>query len=77
MTNLAKEKAVKENGLAAANVAFALRNIAQSESGRQSCIDAGAPLALTNLAKEEAVKENGLAAGNVADAYRQITGKAF
>jgi hypothetical protein len=31
----------------------------KSETGRQSCIDAGAPLALTELAKEKAVKENG------------------
>jgi hypothetical protein len=52
-------------------------NIAQSESGRQSCIDAGAPLALTNLAKEKAVKEDSTAAEGVADAYRQITGKAM
>jgi hypothetical protein len=69
---LAKEKAVKENGDAARNVATALGNIASSETGRQSCIDAGAPLALTNLAKEKAVKENGNAASNVASALGNI-----
>ena len=47
---LAKEKTVKENGSAARSVARALGNIAESDAGRQSCIDAGAPLALVALA---------------------------
>jgi hypothetical protein len=42
-------------------------------TGRQSCIDAGAPLALTELAKEKAVKENSDAARwNVAYALGNI-----
>jgi hypothetical protein len=69
---LAKVKAVKENGNAASNVAFSLYNIAKRETGRQSCIDAGAPLALTNLTKEKAVKENWNAAWNVARALGNI-----
>jgi hypothetical protein len=63
---------VKENGYAASNVANALGNIALSDTGRQSCIDAGAPLALVTLAGEKAVKENGNAAGNVACALGNI-----
>jgi hypothetical protein len=69
---LAKEKAVKENGYAASNVVFSLYNIAKCETGRQSCIDAGAPHALTELAKEKAVKENWNAAWNVARALGNI-----
>jgi hypothetical protein len=70
---LAKEKAVKENGEAAWNVSWALGKIACSEPGRQSCIDAGATLALTILAKEKAVKEYSNAAGNVAYALGYIS----
>jgi hypothetical protein len=40
------------------NVADALGNIAESDTGRQSCIDAGAPLALVTLSGEKSVKEN-------------------
>jgi hypothetical protein len=69
---LAKEKAVKENGSAASNVASALYKIALSEAGRQACIDAGATLALVTLSGEKAVKENGNAASNVAYALRNI-----
>jgi hypothetical protein len=69
---LAKEKAVKENGDAAEDVATALGNIAKSETGRQTCIDAGAPLALTELAKKKAVKENSEAAGTVSWALGNI-----
>jgi hypothetical protein len=36
--------------VAARYVADALRNIAESDTGRQSCIDAGVPLALTGHA---------------------------
>jgi hypothetical protein len=74
LTELAKEKAVKENSDAARNVAFALGNIAIRETGCQSCLDAGAPLELTELAKEKAVKEFYYAARNVANAYKIITG---
>jgi hypothetical protein len=63
---------VKEDGDAAGDVAYALGNIAESDAGRQSCIDAGAPLALTNLAKEKAVKENGYAAKWVAVALSKL-----
>jgi ankyrin repeat protein len=70
---LAKEKTVKENGDAARRVAFALGKIAKSETGVQSCIDAGAPLVLTELAKEKAVKEKSVAARNVAWALRNIS----
>jgi hypothetical protein len=69
---LAKEKAVKEYGDAAGNIARALRHITNSKTGRQSCIAAGAPLALTELAKEKAVKENSEAAEDVAYALRNI-----
>jgi hypothetical protein len=72
LTELAKEKAVKEDSEAARNVAFALCNIACSETGRQSCIAAGAPLALVALAKEKTVKENSEAASNVAAALGHI-----
>jgi hypothetical protein len=72
LTDLAKEKAVKENSDAVRDIAIALGYIAWSESGRQSCIAAGAPLALTDLAKEKAVKEDARPAGNVADALRKI-----
>jgi hypothetical protein len=72
LVTLSGEKSVKENGNAASNVASALGKIAKSDTGRQSCIDAGAPLALTELAKENAVKENGNAAGNVAYALGNI-----
>ena len=72
LTELAKEKSVKENSDAAGCVAKALGNIAASETGRQSCIDAGAPLALTELAKEKAVKENSDAVKYVARALRNI-----
>jgi hypothetical protein len=72
LTDLAKEKAVKEYSGAAKCVAEALRHITKSESGRQSCIAAGAPLALTDLAKEMAVKENSGAARFVAYALCNI-----
>jgi hypothetical protein len=64
---------VKDNSKAANNVAYALSNIAKSEVGRQSCIDAGAPLALVTLAGEKAVKETNYAAGNVAFALYNIS----
>jgi hypothetical protein len=57
--------------LAPGRIAGALSAIAESETGRQSCIDAGAALALTELAREKVVKENGawgvaIALGNIA-----------
>jgi ankyrin repeat protein len=55
---LAKEKAVKENEDAAENVAEALYNIALSESGRQACINSGAPSALVLLSQQEVVIAN-------------------
>jgi ankyrin repeat protein len=69
---LSGEKAVKDNSYAAGNVASALMNIAKSEPGRQSCIDAGAPLALVTLSGEKAVKENSETAENVALALGNI-----
>jgi hypothetical protein len=57
---------VKENSYAASNVASALGNIAESDTGRQSCIDAGASLALVTLSGEKSVKEDGNAARYVA-----------
>jgi hypothetical protein len=44
----------------------------ESDTGRQSCIDAGAPLALVTLSGEKSVKENGNAASNVARALGNI-----
>ena len=61
-----------EYAVTARYVALSLSNIAKSDRGRQSCIDAGAPLALTELAKEKAVKENRSAAVNVALALGNI-----
>jgi hypothetical protein len=55
---LAKEKVVKENEDAAENVAEALYNIALSESGRQACINSGAPSALVLLSQQEVVIAN-------------------
>jgi hypothetical protein len=49
LTELAREKLVKENVVAARYIANALSNIAKSNAGRQSCIDAQAPLALVSL----------------------------
>jgi hypothetical protein len=42
------ETHVKEKSDAARYVADALRNIALSDTGRQSCVAAGAPLVLTD-----------------------------
>jgi hypothetical protein len=72
LTALAYEKAVKEDSVTASNVAYALCKIAESESGRQACINAGATLALVSLSGEKAVKGNGVAAGNVAAALSNI-----
>jgi ankyrin repeat protein len=72
LTELAKEKTVKENSSSARLVSYALGNISTCETGRQSCIDAGAPLALTELAKEKTVKENCNAAEHVAYALGNI-----
>jgi hypothetical protein len=69
---LSGEKAVKENGNAAMNVAYALGTIAERETGRQACIDAGAPLVLTELAREKLVKENAVAARYIANALSNI-----
>jgi hypothetical protein len=63
---------VKENSYAAWNVARALSYIEFSDTGRQSCIDAGTPLALVTLSGEKAVKKYGDAAGNVARALGNI-----
>jgi len=49
LVTLSGEKAVKGNGFAAENVVTALYLIANSESGRQACIKAGATLALITL----------------------------
>ena len=69
---LAKEKVVKENGVAAGDVASALSFFAVSESGCQICINAGATLALTELARQNAVKEDSDAAWYAAYALRNI-----
>jgi serine/threonine protein kinase len=72
LVKLLKLESVKKDAKEVGRVSNALRNIAESESGRRSCIAAGASRALTDLAKEMAVKENGSAAGNVAGALLNI-----
>jgi hypothetical protein len=69
---LAKEKAVKENCVAAGTVALALIKISMRNAGIQSCIDIGAPFALVALSDEKSVKEYGYAALNVARALSNI-----
>jgi hypothetical protein len=72
LVKLLKLESVTKDANEIVRVLDALKNIAQSDTGRQSCIAAGAPLALTNLAKEKIVKETGTAAGNVAFALGNI-----
>jgi ankyrin repeat protein len=72
LTELASDISIKKNGRAARNVAYALCSIAKSDIGRQSCIDAGAPLELVTLSGEKSVKENGDAAQWVARALGKI-----
>jgi serine/threonine protein kinase len=72
LVKLLKLESVKKDAKEVGRVSNALKNIAESESGRQSCINAGAARALTDLAKEKAVKENGDAAANVAWALGKI-----
>jgi ankyrin repeat protein len=73
LTDLAREKVVKENSSAARDVASAISHISYTDTeGRQSCIDAGATLALTELAREKVVKENDHAAYRVAGALGNI-----
>jgi serine/threonine protein kinase len=72
LVKLLKLESVKKNAKEVMRVTGALWDIASSVSGRQSCIDAGAPLALTNLAKEKTMKENDYAAAWVAYALGWI-----
>ena len=74
LVKLLKLDSVTKDANEIGRVSNALYEIALSDAGRQSCIAAGAPLALTDLAKEKTVKENGEAARYVADAYREIRG---
>ena len=72
LVRLLQLKSVKENVQELKRVVWALWNIALSDTGRQSCIDAGVPLALVTLSGEKAVKEDGDAAGYVASALGHI-----
>ena len=72
LVKLLKLESVKKDANEVERVTTALWDIASSVSGRQSCIAAGAPLALTDLAKEKAVKENSEAARNVSWALGNI-----
>jgi serine/threonine protein kinase len=72
LVKLLKLESVKKDAKEVRRVSNALSKIAETIAGHQSCIDAGAPLALTNLAKEKAVKENGDAAWYVALALKNI-----
>ena len=72
LTDLFRERAVRDNWKAIRDIAATLDSISLCTAGMKACIIANTPFVLTSLAGEKAVKENGEAAKWIAGALWNI-----